>query len=76
MLFSLDRVLGQTAVLMGEDNAPLEVPLSMLPKGAKNGDMFWYEKGIFSPAPDKAAQRRTRVADMLGQLLKHGDDER
>lgn len=75
MLFSLDRVVGKTAVLMGEDNKPLEVPLDMLPKGAKNGEMFWYEKGRFTPAPDKAAERRERVSGMLATLLHTHDDE-
>ena len=74
MLFSVDRIIGGTAVLIGEDQKPLEVPLSMLPQGTKSGDMLYYEENCFQQAPEKAAERREAIAEMLGKLLAHGED--
>ncbi len=75
MFFSVDRIVSGQAELIGEDGKPLRVPASMLPPGAKNGDMLWYENGSFTAAPDKTAERRQRVAGMLGQLLHHPAEE-
>ena len=74
MYFSIDRILGPAAVLIGEDGKPLDLPVSFLPEGSKPGDMLFYEEGKFTPAPEKAKERRERVAGMLGILLKHEDE--
>ncbi|MDL2254402.1 DUF3006 domain-containing protein [Ruminococcaceae bacterium OttesenSCG-928-I18] len=74
MLFSVDRIIGKTAVLIGEDQKPLEVPLSMLPKGVKPGEMLYYENNEFQYAPEKTKERRETIAGVLSQLLAHGDD--
>lgn len=75
MFFSIDRIVQGTAVLIGEDKLPLEVPAAMLPQGAVAGDVLRYENGAFLPAPEETAQRRERVAAMLEKLLRRGDDE-
>lgn len=75
MLFSLDRISGNRAVLIGEDQKPLEVPLSMLPDKSKSGDMFTYQDGSFSPAEDEQVKRRERVAEMLEILLKQNNED-
>ncbi|MGD9560476.1 MAG: DUF3006 domain-containing protein [Oscillospiraceae bacterium] len=75
MYFSIDRFEGERAVLMGEDGKPLEVGRAMLPDGARAGDMLYYHKGRFVLAPDKTGERRERVADMLGQLLRGREEE-
>ena len=76
MMFSIDRIIGKTAVLIGEDQKPLEVPTSMLPKGAKPGDMLVYEEKEFQYSPEKTAARRETIANTLALLLKQEDDER
>lgn len=73
MYFSVDRIIKKRAVLIGEDKKPLEVPLDMLPGGIKTGDMLYYDRGGFILTPDKAAERRERVAEMLEVLLKTPD---
>jgi hypothetical protein len=75
VFFSIDRFEGETAVLIGEDRRPLEVPVSLLPQGAKPGEMLFYGKDGFSPAPEKTAERRGRMAAILEKLLKQGDKE-
>lgn len=74
MYFSIDRIVQGSAALVGEDGKPLEVPQSMLPQGAKEGDMLLYHKGVFTAAPEKTAERRKQVADMLAHLLGHPED--
>ncbi|MDL2214162.1 DUF3006 domain-containing protein [Clostridia bacterium OttesenSCG-928-O13] len=74
MFFSVDRIVSGKAMLIGEDKRPLEVSVDLLPPGTKEGDMLFYGKDGFSPAPDKTAERRTRVAGMLGTLLQMEDD--
>ncbi len=73
MFFSVDRIVGSKAELMGEDRSPLTVPVAMLPPGTREGDMLFYSKNGFSAAPEKTAERRSRVADMLAQMLKMPD---
>lgn len=75
MFFSVDRIISGKAELMGEDRRTLAVLLEMLPPGTREGDMVFYGKDGFSPAPDKAAERRSRVAEMLGHLLHTSDDD-
>lgn len=77
MFFSIDRIImGGKAELIGEDRKPLQVPVDMLPEGAKPGDVLFYSNGKFTPAPEKTAERRSRVAGMLGMLLSGKlDDE-
>ncbi len=75
MFFSVDRIVGGKAELMGEDRSPLTVPVNMLPPGTREGDMLFYGKDGFCAAPDKTAERRGRVADMLGKMLHMTDEE-
>ena len=75
MLFSIDRIIGKTAELIGEDGKALQVPSNMLPKNARSGDMLDYREGAFQPAPDKAEERRERVGEMLSMLLRRPKDE-
>lgn len=69
MYFSVDRIVNGKAELMGEDKRPLSVSVELLPPGTKEGDMLFYGSHGFVAAPDKTAERRGRVADMLEQLL-------
>lgn len=75
MFFSVDRIISGKAELIGEDKRPLAVPVDMLPPGTREGDMLYYSNGAFTPALDKTAERRSRVADMLERLLQMPDDE-
>lgn len=75
MFFSVDRIVQGKATLVGEDKKPLEVPVAMLPPGAREGDMLYYGKAGFEPAPDKTAERRSRVAGMLELLLERPEEE-
>ncbi len=75
MYFSIDRIVQGQAMLIGEDEKPMEIPVWMLPDGAKSGDMLLYTRGKFVLAEERAKERRQGVADMLGILLKNGDEE-
>ncbi len=74
MLFSIDRIVSKTAVLLDERGQPLEVPVAMLPPGARPGEMVDYQNNTFSYASQKTAMRRETMAAVLGQLLARGDE--
>ncbi len=74
MLFTVEKKLVRKIALRGEDGKPLEVPAHMLPKNVKVGDTLLYEKGKFTPAPTKAAERRQTMSDALSMLLRRSDD--
>ena len=76
MFFSVDRFEGDMAELIGEDGKPLAVPADSLPPGTREGDMLYYGREGFTLAPDKTAERRARVADMLERLLSLPEDEK
>ncbi len=75
MVYSVDRVIGDRAILLGDDGEPLDMPLSSLPEGIKTGDILRWEDGKAARSPADEEARRKLVAQMLGQLLQNGDDE-
>lgn len=75
MFFSIDRIDSGRAVLVGEDEKLLEISSSMLPKGAKEGDVLQYHQGKFTIDKERTDQRRKEVARMLAKLLNKPDNE-
>ena len=62
VLYSVDRIEGDKAVLMAEDGAACVVPLTDLPN-AKAGDLYRKEGGCFvrDTVAEKAKKERIRV---------------
>lgn len=69
MYFSVDRIVGRKATLIGEDKKPMQVPLTFLPRGTKAGDMLLYRDRHFEKAEEKQRERREGIADKLSKLL-------
>ena len=69
MYYSVDRITGQVAVLVGEDETLLEAPLPALPAGVKTGDVFVREEGVFVFSRDMTDARRAAAEQMLRALL-------
>lgn len=74
MEYSVDSVQQQQATLVGRDGQILQLPLGDLPPGTVEGDVVLWQEGSFVPAPEKTAQRRAQVADLLAGILR-GDAE-
>lgn len=76
MYFSIDKIEGDKATLIGEDRKPLVVPLSLLPEGSQSTGMLKYQDGAFHAAPQKTAEQQKKIAGMLSQLLNKDGNQR
>ncbi len=73
---SLDRFEGkgkQVAVLVADDGATLNIPKSLLPSGAKPGDVLSFSLELDPGATAKLAQETRRLQDDLSKRDPGGD---
>ena len=72
MKATIDRIEGEIAVLIGEENTKLNIPLSLLPAGCKEGDVL-----NISIERDVAGTEQTkeRVTDLMEKLKKKGQSK-
>jgi Protein of unknown function (DUF3006) len=73
---SFDRFEGkgkQIAVLVADDGATLNVPLSLVPAGSKPGDVLSFSLEIDPGATAKLAKETRRVQDKLSERDPGGD---
>jgi len=66
----IDRVEGKLAVLLvGGESTKLNVPLSLLPAGCKEGDVLNIS---FERDPEATGQAKERVTGLMEKLKKKG----
>lgn len=70
MLYSVDRLEQDIAVLIDEDGNSTDVPLAALPIGTKGGDMVCLSDGVYTRDDDSAAARRRKIWDLQNRLRK------
>ncbi len=70
MLYSVDRMEREIAVLVDEDGNSVDVPLSALPTGVRGGDMVRLCDGVYTRDDDAAAARRQKIWDLQNRLRK------
>jgi hypothetical protein len=66
----IDRVEGELAVLLlGDESTKLNIPLSLLPDGCKEGDVLnmSFERDVVG-----TEQTKERVSDLMEKLKKKG----
>ena len=68
-LFSLDRIEGDVAVLIGEDDTSCTVPLSVL-SSAETGKMYRKVGDTFVEDPDAEQARRARIQALQNRLRR------
>lgn len=68
-LFSLDRIEGDVAVLIGEDNASCTVPVSVL-SSAEAGKMYRKVGDTFVEDSDAEEARRARIQALQNRLRR------
>ena len=63
LLFSLDRIEGLQAVLVGDDGTACVVPLDELPPDAQEGNMYRKvgENYVADPAAEQARREQVRA---------------
>ena len=67
MLWVLDRMEGEYAILVGDDRALAQVPVTALPTGVKEGDVLRLDLVIDE---EETARRRARIAAETEDLWK------
>ena len=60
-MYSVDRIEGAFAVLVGESQPDMTVELNQLPAGVKEGTVLRFENGTFSVDANEEQQRRSRI---------------
>ena len=75
MKATIDRIEGKMAVLlMGEDGkAKVNMPLSLLPEGCKEGDILSIS---IERDPEATSQAKERVSGLMDKLKKKGQGEK
>ena len=71
MLYSVDRIEGELAVLVDEDENTVCVQLDKLPSRIKTGEMVRFENEQFVRDADATQARRAKILQ-LQQKLRRG----
>lgn len=74
MYYSVDRIEGNIAALVGEDGSSFMAAVEELPYGTHEGDMLLLAEGAFTAAPEKTHQRRAEIQGLLDQLLQNNGE--
>ena len=74
MLYSIDRIEGDIAVLVDEEGNSIPMPRAALPTGVRVGAMLRRNGEIFILTPDEEEKRRRRVLE-LQQRLRGGSQK-
>ena len=71
MKYAVDRIGGNIAVLIGEDESKLCVAVSCLPEGSREGSVLYHlPNGAFTAAPEEEHTRRKRLFVLQQRLRK------
>ena len=71
MVFSVDRIEGDLAVLEDENGDFSNVALAQLPQGTREGTVLRHENGVWSIDADEAARRRAEALRLQALLRKN-----
>ncbi len=71
MMFSIDRIEGETAVLEDENGEFSTVALTELPPAVREGSVLRSENGLWSIDTDEAARRRAEALRLQALLRKN-----
>ncbi len=70
MLYSIDRFEGDIAVMIDEQQGTHDVPCSLLPEGAKAGDMLRFENERYVLDDAAARARREQILRLQNKLRR------
>ena len=70
MIYSVDRIEGAYAVLVGETEPDLSVLLSDLPECVKEGTVLRLQDGVYVLDVEEQQRRRTRILALQEKLRR------
>lgn len=65
----VDRIEGRIAVIELEDGSHIDVPLSKLPEGTREGSVLRKKSGGFELDPRQERERRKKAAERTKRLF-------
>lgn len=66
---SIDRIENKTAICERGDLSLVELPLSLLPKGAKEGSILKLENGVYTLDTEEEKRRKSRILELQNMLF-------
>lgn len=66
---SIDRIENKTAICERGDLSLVELPLSLLPKGAKEGSVLKLENGVYTLDTEEEKRRKSRILELQNMLF-------
>ncbi len=69
MYLTIDRFEGGLAVCE-TDGGRIEIDLSLIPKGAKEGDVIEQKCGRYIPAEEETRSRKSKIIGLINGLIK------
>ena len=74
----IDRFEDNNLAVLELDDQPgnmLTVSINELPNNARQGDVLYYQDGLWTLAEEATAQRHTDIDELFNSLLVHDDTE-
>ncbi len=69
MKYSVDRIENGIAACEDENGNMQAFPVSDLPAGLGEGDIFTAEDGVFAISADETAERKNKIADLQKNIF-------
>ena len=69
MIFAVDRIEGEWAVLEDENGRMADVPLADLPSGTRQGSVLRLDGGVYTLDPEEESRRRKANFDLQESLF-------
>lgn len=66
---SIDRIENKTAICERGDLSLVELPLSLLPKGANEGSVLKLENGVYTLDTEEEKRRKSRILELQNMLF-------
>ena len=70
MLYSIDRIEGDIAVLVDDDGKTIPVSLSALPETVRPGDILRMQESGYALVPDETEVRRSYAVSLQEKLRR------
>ncbi len=68
--FIIDRIEEDVAVLETEEKTFINVPLSDLPDGVKEGQALAFSDGVYTVDTAKTSQRKEKIKSLLKSIME------
>lgn len=66
---SVDRIENSVAVCEKEDMTTVELPLSVLPNGVREGSVLAFENGVYTIDKSEEERRKERISKLQNSIF-------